>query len=258
MIIRTNKELDRYQKAAQISTKILGEVRLAIKEGGTPLQIDALADKLCEQYHVKPNFKGVPGAKSVYQHATCISVNDAVVHGIPDETPFKKGDLVKVDFGINYQGLNTDHCFTVGVGELSKEDAKLVYTAKKAVQTAAKKAVVGKTTGDLGHTMQSMVEKAGFNVVREFIGHGIGRSLHESPELPAHGQPKMGTPLIEGMVLCVEAQVVAGSPRLYTEKNCWTARTVDGKKSAMFEYMVVVGKSKPVLLTKTMDWGVKV
>lgn len=254
MIIQSKKQLNQYLNAGKISTQILEKLRLAIKEGITPLEIDDLADDLCRQYKVKPTFKGVKSAKSTYQHATCISVNEAVVHGIPTEQPFQRGDVVKVDFGINYQGLLTDHCFTVGVGELSTRDKKLVVTTKKAVQLAAKKAIVGNTTGDLGYTMQSTAEKAGFQVVREYIGHGIGKSLHEEPQLPAFGLPKSGRKLIKGMVLCVEAQLVDGSPRLETADDGWTVKTLDRSRVAMFEYIVIVGDKKPIFITKTLDW----
>jgi methionyl aminopeptidase len=256
VIIKTSQQLAQYQQAAKISTEILEQLRLAIKAGVTALEVDALADRLCKQYKVSPNFKGVGPKKNKYQHATCISVNDTVVHGIPDDRIFKKGDLVKVDFGIEYQGLNTDHCFTVGVEQLSPADEKLVRVAKKAVQKACKKAIVANTTGDLGYTMQTVAETAGFSVVREFIGHGIGHSLHEDPQIPAYGSPRSGTRLIEGQVICVEAQIVAGDRRIRIEKDAWTVKTADGSKAAMFEYMLVVGKKKPIYLTKTLDWPI--
>lgn len=256
MIIQTKEELIKYQQAAEISTAILAQLRQAIKVGVTALEIDSLADQLCQQHQVKANFKGVKSGKHVYQHATCISVNDVVVHGIPNDQPFQKTDLVKVDFGINHQGLNTDHCFTVAVEEINPADEKLVKISKKAVQKAAKKAITGNTTGDLGYTMQSIVEKAGLRVVKEFIGHGIGRTLHEKPAIPAFGKARTGQKLEKGMVLCVEAQVVAGNDQVYVEDDGWTVRTADGSKASMFEYMVVVQDRKPIYLTKTLDWPI--
>lgn len=258
MIIKSAKELRDYEKAVQISTLILAEVKNAIAEGVTPSQLDSLADDLCKKYKVIPNFKGQGSSRNLYKWATCISVNDMVVHGIPSDKPLKRGDVVKLDFGIRHKGLNTDQCVTVVVREfLNDKDKSLVRIARQAVQKAVKLAVVGKKTGDLGHAMQSTAEKAGFNVIKEFVGHGIGKTLHEEPQIAAYGKKNTGQVLKEGMVICIEAQVVAGSDEIYIDNSGWTARTVDGAKSAMFEYMVVVGKEKPVVLTETMDWDLQ-
>lgn len=256
MIITDTQTLAQYRRAAQVSTSILEELRLAIKIGVTPLAIDRLADRLCQQHQVKPNFKGVGSRKNQYQHATCISVNDTVVHGIPDDRPFQLGDIVKVDFGINDGGLNTDHCFTVGVGQLTAADEQLVLVSKKAIQKAARLAVTGNTIGDLSHAMQKTVERAGFNVIKEFVGHGIGRTLHEDPQIPAFGKPHRGQRLTTGMVLCVEAQIVAGSDEIYLADDGWTIKTADGQKAAMFEYMVVVNPDQPIFLTPTLHWPI--
>ena len=256
MIIRSDKELSQYKAAGKKSMKILRQLFDACKEGVTSAEVDALADELCKKEGVKPSFKGVGPKNNQYQWATCISVNDTVVHGIPEDKPFKKGDLVKVDFGIiDDSGLYTDHCFTKSIGEPSEEDLNLMKVTRKAIQEAAKKAVVGNKIGDLSHTMQSIVEAAGFSVVKEFVGHGIGRGLHDEPQIPAWGLPNSGRRLEEGMVLCVEAQVMASeNDDLYVDADGWTVKAEDGAKSAMFEYMVVVKKGKPVFLTPTMDW----
>ncbi|MBD3279339.1 MAG: type I methionyl aminopeptidase [Candidatus Pacebacteria bacterium] len=256
MIIKSPIQLRQYQQLAALSTQILDQLRQAIKPGVTPLTIDALAEQLCKQHQVQATFKGVKGKKGPYQHTTCISVNDTVVHGIPNEQAFVKGDLVKVDFGIKNNQLTTDHCFTVGVAELSTADKKLVKTTKKAVQAAVKLAKVGQTTGDLGHAIETMVNQAGFKVIKEFVGHGIGQQLHESPQLPAFGNPGQGETLKPGMVLCIEAQVVAGNGQVYFTDDGWSVKTQDGSKAAMFEYMAVVRKSRPLLLTKTLNWPI--
>ena len=186
MIIRSEEELNRYQEAATKSMHILRALFEAVKEGTTPLEIDQLADQKCEELGVTPCFKGVGPKNNQYQWATCISVNDAVVHGIPDDAPLKKGDLVKIDFGINDTGWITDHCFSKSVGKPSQADLHLMKTARQAIQAAAKMAVAGKRTGDLGAKIQQTVEAAGLSVVKEFVGHGIGRnSLHDQPQLPA-------------------------------------------------------------------------
>lgn len=251
MIIKSSKQLATYKEATRISTQILSQVKDSVKVGVTPKELDKLADDLCKEYKVTPNFKGQGSPRNLYKWATCISVNDDVVHGIPKDIPLKNGDIVKLDFGIIYQGLNTDQCITVVVGDfLNKNDEKLVKIARQAVQNAVKFAVAGKKTGDLGYAMQSVAEKAGFNVIKEFVGHGIGKTLHEEPEIAAYGKKNTGKILKEGMVICVEAQVVAGSDDIYIDGSGWTVKTYDGKKAAMFEYMVVVGKDRPVVLTE--------
>ncbi|MBD3250143.1 MAG: type I methionyl aminopeptidase [Candidatus Pacebacteria bacterium] len=256
MIIENDQQLAAYQEAGKISTEILDQLRQAVKAGATGLELDQLADKLCAKHQVRPNFKGVGAPANPYQHATCVSVNDTVVHGIPDDRPFEPGDVVKVDFGIEYQGLNTDHCFTVGVGKLKPSDHNLVSTAKKAIEKAASQAVAGNRTGDLGFIIQSTANRAGLTVAKEFVGHGIGSSLHDEPQIPGLGQPNTGQVLKKGMVLCVEAQILAGKDEVYIESDGWTVKTMDGKNAAMFEYMVVVGQKKPIYLTPTQDWGI--
>lgn len=257
MILKSLSETKKYQEVAKLSTDILWQLHQKVAEGVTPLEVDTLAENLCLQYGVRPNFKGVGGPSNPYKYSTCISVNETVVHGIPQNIPLKKGDLVKVDFGIEKDNYNTDHCFTVVIGEfLSKEDENLLRTGKEAILKAARMAKVGKTTGDLGHAMENTVADNGFTVAEEYVGHGIGRTLHDEPHIPAWGQPGKGQKLKEGMVICVEAQVIAGENKLYTDKDGWSVKTKDGSKVVMFEYMVVVGKKSAKILTPTMDWPV--
>ena len=257
MIIQTEAELNKYRRAAKIATETLEQLRLAVKVGVTSLQIDQLAFELCQKYGAKPNFVGVGERHNLYRHATCISVNETVLHGIPSGVPFKIGDIVKLDFGLEYQGLNTDHCCTVAVGKfLSAADEKLVKVAQAAIQAAAHLAIAGNRTGDLGEMIQKMTKQAGFQVVKEFVGHGIGKTLHEEPSLPAFGKAHTGSLLKKGMVVCVEAQVLAGSDQIYQLKDGWTIKTRDGGKSAMFEYMVIVGETEPEFLTQTLDWPI--
>lgn len=254
MIIKNKRQLQEYQAVAQLSCKILHQLHQAIKPGVTPLQIDELAERLCQEHQARPSFKGVGPVNNAYQHATCVSVNNTVVHGIPNKTRFQPGDVISVDFGLIKDGLQTDHCFTLGLAPLKAEDERLIKVAREAVLAGVKWAKVGSTTGDIGFAIQAIVEQAGFNVAKEFIGHGIGQQMHEGPELPAYGRPGYGERLKPGMVLCVEAQVLAGSDQVRFNKDGWTVTTADGKNSAMFEYMVVVGKDKPEILTPTMGW----
>jgi methionyl aminopeptidase len=257
MIIHDDHQRQLYRQAGLLATQVLEQVRLAVKPGVTPLALDSLATELCKKLGAKPNFIGVGARSNLYKHAMCISVNDTVLHGIPDATPLKHGDIVKLDFGLEYKGLNTDHCCTVVVGDfLTPADRKLVATAQKAVLAAAKLAVAGARTGDLGFAMQQPTKAAGLEVVKEYVGHGIGKTLHEEPSLPAFGKPHTGDVLRAGMVLCIEAQVLAGSDKIYQLRDGWTIKTKDGGKSAMFEYMVIVGEREPEFLTPTQNWPI--
>jgi methionyl aminopeptidase len=258
MIIQNDQQLATYQEAGQLSTQILEQLRQAVKVGVTALEIEQLAVDLCQQHQVKPVFQGVGPKDNQYQYATCISVNDTVVHGIPDERPFQAGDLVKVDFGIEYQGLMTDHCFSLGLEPVSVQDKQLLQVARQAIQQAAQHALVGRQVGDLGSIMQTTARKHGFTVAKEFVGHGIGHTLHDQPQIPAYGRVGTGPKLKSGMVLCVEAQVLAGDDGLYITEDGWTVKTCGGHKAAMFEYMVVVAEKEPIILTPTFDWPILV
>ncbi|MBU2543212.1 type I methionyl aminopeptidase [Patescibacteria group bacterium] len=254
MIIKSPNELIAYKKAAKISTQIMAQLRDAMKPGLYPIELDRLADKLCKKYQVKSAFRGVTHNQLTYNFNSCISVNDEILHGIPnDQRAIRGGDLVKIDFGIIYKGLYTDHCFTVGIGKIAKKDQRLLEIGRQAVLNAVELAKPGNRTGDLGYVMHNTAYRAGFDTLKQYIGHGIGHSLHESPAIPAYGQPNMGEELKKNMIICVECQVVAGSDLVYIENNGWTVKTKDGEKGVMFEYVVRVDK-KPEILTQTQDW----
>ncbi len=255
MKIRNKKERKRYKEACHISMEILRQLYDAVAIGVKPIEIDNLAFTLCKDWDLRPAFYGVQGRRSTYKHASCIQVNDVVVHGIPDsKRAIQDGDLVTIDFGIIYEGFYTDHAVTVGVGNVSNEDMNLLQSGKAAVLAAVQLAKSGSFTGDLGNAMLSTATKNGFDTAKEYVGHGIGKSLHEYPEIPAFGSKSTGVPLEKGMVICVEAQLIAGSDQLKTDKDNWTVRTKDGSKSVMFEYMVEVGKTGPKILTDTTGW----
>ena len=256
MIIQNDQQLRTYQKGVDLAMKILLQLNQSLKPGILPIDIDQLAFKLCDQHHVKPAFLGTGGKHSVYQHATCISVNDTAVHGIPSSTEvFKIGDIVKIDFGIIYQGFYTDFCVTVGLKQLTPAQIKLIQVAKKAVRESIRQAVPGNTTGHLGSVMHSVAKKSGFDVLKHYTGHGIGKTLHDSPVIPAHGIPGQGELLQPGMVVCLEAQIVSGSDQVEVADDGWSVKTVDHGLVAMFEYMVVV-RDKPLVLNPTFDWPI--
>lgn len=255
MIIKNKNQRKEYLEACRISVEILKQVYDAIKIGISPIDLDKIAGKLCDKYNVKPSFFGVPGKKSLYQYNTCIQINDVAVHGIPDaHYQIKDGDLVTVDFGIIYKNYYTDHCISVGVGNVSKEDKKLLQVGRESVLKAVKQAKTGNHTGDIGFTLENEARKHHFDTLKEYIGHGIGTGLHDEPEVPAYGNRGDGDQLQKGEVICIESQVVAGKPSVKTDSDGWTTRTRDGSNAVMFEYMVMVDNTKPLIMTPTQNW----
>lgn len=242
--------------ATQVSMEILKIAVDEVKIGTTGVEIDNLVGEECEKRGVIPAFLGVGSRRNPFPANLCISVNDTVLHAIPNEEPFLDGDLVKIDFGIIYKGFYTDHCVTVGLGDVSQSDKKLMNVSKLAVEAAVSKSIPGNRTGDLGFAMQSTAELAGFNVLKNYVGHGIGDSLHLRPEIPAYGRKGDGDLLKPGMVLCVEAQVVAGSDDTYVASDGWSVVTKDGSKGVMFEYMVEILDSGNRILTDTRNWPI--
>jgi len=247
----TNPEdINKIREATKISSEILKTLRDSVKVGVSAEEINLLAEKECAKFGVVPSFKGVEGPKMPYDKALCICVNDEILHGRPtDSTVFKSGDIVKVDFGIIHKGFYTDHCVTVGLAELTSEESRLINTAKLCIDEAVKEAVVGNYTGDISYVMENISNLGGFNFVTTYCGHGIGKSLHESPEVLSWGDRKTGVKLVEGMLLCIENQITMGSAKLKLQPDGWTLKTVDKSKGAMFEHMVLVGKNSPEILT---------
>lgn len=255
MIIKNTIQKHQYLKACEISVEILHQLYEATTIGVVPIAVDKLAGQLCEQYGVEPAFYAVQGKKGIYGYNTCFQVNDVAVHGVPDAvTPIKSGDLITIDFGIIYEGFYTDHCVSFGVGKVSAADKKLLQVGRDSVLKAAKAATSGQFCGNLGEIMETEARKAGFDTLKEFIGHGIGKSLHEEPEIPAYGTPGTGEQLRRGMVICVESQVVAGEAKVKTDADGWTTRTRDGENAVMFEYMVLVDNLKSTIMTPTATW----
>ncbi|MFC1649513.1 type I methionyl aminopeptidase [Patescibacteria group bacterium] len=259
MVIKSQKQLNSYQKAADISTEILAELVDMVAPGIFPIEIDKRAEKLCKKHKVRPAFKGQEDLHSMYKFSTCISVNDTVVHGVPSrKVPIKKGDLVGVDFGVIRSGLYTDHCHTVGVGTINSKDELLLNSGRRSIQNGVTQAIVGKKVGDIGHAISASVKSDGYVIAKEFIGHSIGTRLWENPGVPPIGKKGTGQKLEEGLVLCIEAQVLAGSDKVYKADDGWTIKTYDGGNAVMFEYMVIVQKNQPLVLTDTLNWKILV
>jgi len=238
-------------EACQISSEILDRLLSEVKEGNTPFEINKLAGSLCKEKNVKPAFLGVEGVISNFPGNVCLSVNQETLHTIPlKKRKFKYGDIISVDFGIIYEGFYTDHCKTTFVGEVSADEKRLIDTTHLAVETAIKNAVVGKKVGEISNALENVSDLGGFDYVRGYAGHGIGKTLWEDPSIPYHGEPTDGPELQENMLLCVELQLSLGSGKLKLDDDGWTLSTKDGSKSAMFEQMVMVKKDKPLLLTE--------
>lgn len=253
MTIKRPKEEKLIREATDISMRILFELGQNVKKGTKTIDIDNLAGELCKKYGVKSAFRNVPG----YDFNTCISINDEVLHGIPDqEDVLKVGDLVSIDFGIIHKKYNTDHCWTFAVEKVSKKDMKLLKASKEATENAVKKAISGNYTGDLGYEMNGTAKKYGYNTAKEYVGHGIGKNLHEDPEIPSYGDRGAGELLEDGMILCIECQVIDGSGRTTISPNGWTVKTFEGGKAGMYEYMVIVRDNEPEVLTPMFDWSV--
>ena len=243
--LKTEEEIEILRENAILVSKTLGEVGKAIVPGVTTKKLDQIAETFIRDHGAVPGFLGYGG----FPYTLCISVNDTVVHGFPSDYCLKEGDIVSVDCGTVYKGFNGDSAYTFAVGEIDPETAKLLQVTKKSLYLGAQKAVAGNRIGDIGFAVQRYCEENGFSVVRELVGHGIGKRLHEAPEVPNYGRAGQGKKLAEGMVICIEPMVNAGVKDIYLEDNGWDVRTADGKNSAHFEFMVAVKKGVPEVLT---------
>ena len=243
--LKTEEEIEILRENAILVSKTLGEVGKAIVPGVTTKKLDQIAETFIRDHGAVPGFLGYGG----FPYTLCISVNDTVVHGFPSDYCLKEGDIVSVDCGTVYKGFNGDSAYTFAVGEIDPETAKLLEVTKISLYLGAQKAVAGNRIGDIGFAVQRYCEENGFSVVRELVGHGIGKRLHEAPEVPNYGRAGQGKKLAEGMVICIEPMVNAGVKDIYLEDNGWDVRTADGKNSAHFEFMVAVKKGVPEVLT---------
>jgi len=233
-------------RAGKILAKILDELKKEVKPGIRTKDLEIKARELMREYKVKPAFLGYEG----YPASICTSVNDIIVHGIPSEYQLKEGDILSLDLGIKYKGYYADMAVTLPVGKISEEAQRLIRVTKKALKRAIKKARPGNTIGDIGNTIQRYVEKRGFYVIKELCGHGIGRELHEEPQILNYGKRHTGAKLKEGMVFCIEPMVAMGGGRIKKAPDGFGYATADGSLSAHFEHMVVITKKGRKVLTK--------
>jgi len=231
--------------ANQLVAQVLEELAAMVAPGVSTADLDATAERRVRAAGAEPAFKGYRG----YPATLCASVNQQVVHGIPNRTPLKSGDIVSLDMGVKLNGYYGDSAVTVAVGAVQDDVAKLLRVTQEALDKGIAQVKVGGRISDIGHAIQAHVEAHGFSVVREFVGHGIGASLHEEPQIANYGEPGRGPRLAEGMVLAIEPMVNMGRPAVKVLADGWTAVTRDGSLSAHFEHTVAVTKEGPLVLT---------
>lgn len=243
--LKSKSDLAMLRESGRILAEVIFELEKSVVPGITTAEIDRVAEELISRRKVVPAFKGYRGFPAV----ACVSVNEEIVHGIPGSRIIKDGDNVSIDLGVNYRGYFSDAAVTVIAGTPLPDMARLVGVTRQALYEGIKAAMVGCRLGDVSHAIQKFVEKNGFSVVREFVGHGIGRQLHEEPEVPNYGMPGRGPLLKEGMVLAIEPMVNIGTWRSEILDNGWTAVTGDRLPSAHFEHTVAVTDQGPEILT---------
>jgi len=246
IILKSSAELEKMRNAGRMVAEILALLKSRIVPGVTTGELDRLAERECLRHKAKPAFKGYGG----FPYAICASPNDRVVHGFPDDKPLLEGDILSIDFGVIYQGFYGDSAITVPVGQVDEETDRLLEATRESLAQAIAKSTPGGRLTDISHAVQAWVEPRGFSVVREFVGHGIGRQLHEAPQIPNFGEPGQGPLLKPGMVLAIEPMINAGVPGIKILDDGWTAVTQDGCRSAHFEHTVAITDHGPEILTR--------
>jgi len=246
MIHKTEAEIVSMKEAATLVSKTLTEVAKVLKPGMTTLEIDKLCAEFIKDHKAIPSFYNYRG----YPHNVCASVNDVVVHGFPNQEPLKEGDIISVDIGVILNGWHGDHAYTFILGEVGPEVLQLVRVTKESLYKGIEKAISNNRVGDVSFAIQEHTErKHGYGVVRELVGHGLGRSLHEDPQVPNYGKRGTGPKMKENLVLAIEPMINLGSKEVYTEEDGWTVRTRDGKPSVHFEHDVCVKRNTALILS---------
>jgi methionyl aminopeptidase len=243
--IKSEEDLQMLKRSGRILSAVMRKIEKSVRPGLTTLDIDLLSEELILKENALPAFKGYKG----FPATACISVNEEIVHGIPSPRVILEGDIVSIDLGVNLKGYFSDMAVTVPVGKVDENKKKLIEVTKNSLEAGIKQARPGNYLSDISHSIQSFVEEYGFSVVRNFVGHGIGKALHEEPEIPNFGAAHLGPLLKSGMVLAIEPMVNLGGWQCCIASNGWTAVTRDGLASAHFEHTVAVTDKGPVILT---------
>jgi len=250
VICKSTAELEKMHRAGLLVWEVLEKMRAMVRPGVSTKELDEFAENYVTEHNAKPAFKGYRG----YPGSVCTSINEEVVHGIPSASrKVREGDILSMDFGVVMDGYYGDAALTVPVGKIAPEREKLLRVTRESLERAIEKVRAGNRLGDVSSAVQQWVEKNGFSVVREFVGHGIGTKMHEDPQLPNYGSPGQGQRLQEGMVLAIEPMVNSGSPAVKVLDDDWTAVTADGSDSAHFEHTVAVTANGPWILTRPRE-----
>lgn len=246
--IKNKEEIEIMRQGGSIAASVLENLKKAAKPGMTVLELDALADREIIKAGATPSFKGFKG----YPAATCISVNEEIVHGIPTARKIKDGDVVGIDVGVFYKGLHVDTAITIGIGSITFAAKKLIEVTKRSLENGLRQIKPGIHLGDVQAEIQTTIESAGFSVIRDLTGHGVGRELQEAPSIPNYGKAGEGIVLTEGMTLAIEPMVSVGDWHIKVKDDGWTIAMADGSLSAHFEHTVLVTKDGYEILTKKL------
>lgn len=244
-VYKTDDEIELIRESSLLVGKTLAELATMIRPGITCLELDKRAEEFIKDHNAYPGFLGYSG----FPNSICASINSAVVHGIPTNAPLNEGDIVSVDIGVLKNGYWGDSAYTFPVGEVSPEVKKLLDVTKESLYLGIEQAIAGKRIGDIGYAVQTYAEANGYGVVRELVGHGVGKSLHEAPEVPNFGRRGSGMQMLEGLVIAIEPMINLGTKNVKQMKDGWTIQTADGKPSAHYEHTIVVRKNKAEILS---------
>lgn len=245
IIVKSKEEIELMRESALLVSKTLGMLASEIKPGTTSLYLDKLADEYIRDHGGYPGFLGMYD----FPNSLCISPNEQVVHGIPDDRPYEDGDIISIDCGVYMNDFYGDHAYTFTVGEVSEEVTKLLKVTKESLYLGIAQFKLGNRVGDVGYAIQKYCEDHGYGIVRELVGHGLGRDMHEDPEIPNYGRRGRGKKFVEGMVIAIEPMVNLGTRRILQLPDGWTILTADRKPSAHFEHNVALVDGKPELLS---------
>lgn len=244
--IKSKSDIEKMLEAGKIAAHALNVVEQKIRPGMTTKDIDKIVHHEITSHGGIPNFLGLYG----FPGSACVSVNEEVIHGIPGSRRINEGDIVSVDLGARYKGWNSDTCYTFAVGEVKPEIKKLLEDTNASLYAGIQAAVPGARVGDISHTVEEYCRSRGYGVVKEYCGHGIGKEVHEEPEIPNHGRAGHGMRLVEGMTICIEPMINLVGDGVHTLSNQWTVVTNNGSWSAHFEHMILISENGPVILTK--------
>lgn len=247
--LKSDQEIEQLRRSADLVARTLAEVGKNIAPGVSTLSLDSVAESYIRDHGAVPAFKGYQVGSNVFPTSICASVNSTVVHGIPDKTELKDGDILSVDCGVVLDGFVGDSAYTFAVGVIDDATRTLLTATYESLMLGVREAVAGKRIGDIGFAVSARCGEDGFGVVHDLVGHGIGRELHEPPQVPNFGQRGRGKKLKAGLTICIEPMVNAGSPEVHTHSDGWSVITTDGAKSAHYEHMVAVRKGHPDVLT---------